>query len=122
MQIIRTILWVALTAILVAFIAMNWDPAAVNFWPLQDGYLHFIWPIGIVALVFFLLGLLPMYLVHRTTRWRLQRRISSLENTAAANAAVLSPMNNPAAHTAPLATSAQLDAEAMRAEARHGTI
>ncbi len=86
MQIIRTILWIALTAILVAFIAMNWEPAPVNFWPLQQSYLHFVWPVGVIALVFFLLGLLPMYLVHRAARWQLHRRIGSLENTLAATA------------------------------------
>ena len=85
MQILRTILWVTLTAILVAFIAMNWAPVAVNFWPLDDGnFLHFQWPVGVVALVFFGLGFAPMWLMHRAGRWRLQRRISALENTVRA--------------------------------------
>lgn len=86
MQIIRTVLWVLITAVLVAFIAMNWTKVPVNFWPLTDGnYLHFEWPVGVVALAFFLLGAVPMWLVHRAGRWRLQRRIHALENTVASS-------------------------------------
>jgi uncharacterized integral membrane protein len=66
MQALRTIGWVILTIILVAFIAINWVTVPVNFWPLSDGtYLRFEWPVGFVALVFFLLGFLPMWLVNR---------------------------------------------------------
>ena len=99
MQIVRTIVWIVITAILVAFIAMNWDHAPVNFWPTGDGYLHLEWPVGLIALVFFLLGLLPMWLLHRAGRWRLTRRIASLENAVRANAVTAPP---------PLATADQL--------------
>jgi uncharacterized integral membrane protein len=89
MQIIRTILWVIVTAMLVAFIAMNWTKVPVNIWPLDDGnYLHFEWPVGIVALLFFALGALPMWIVHRAGRWRLKRRIHSLEHTMQASTPV----------------------------------
>ena len=88
MQIIRTILWVILTALLVAFIAMNWIYVPVNFWPLNNGnYLHLQWPVGLVALLFFLFGAIPMWLVHRATVWRLHRRIQALENTVLATSA-----------------------------------
>jgi len=87
MQIIRTIFWVILTAVLVAFIAMNWTRVPVNIWPLEAGnYLHFEWPVGVIALIFFLLGALPMWLVHRAGAWRLKRRIHSLESTVLASA------------------------------------
>jgi putative membrane protein len=92
MQVIRTILWVLITAVLVAFIAMNWTTVPVNIWPLEDGnYLHFEWPVGIVALVFFLVGALPMWLVHRAGIWRLKRRIHSLESTVLATTAPAAP-------------------------------
>ncbi|MEW9856273.1 lipopolysaccharide assembly protein LapA domain-containing protein [Novosphingobium sp. M1R2S20] len=92
MQVIRTLLWVTLTAILVAFIAMNWTKVPVNFWPLTGGnYVHFEWPVGVVALVFFLFGAVPMWLVHRAAQWRLKRRIHSLENTMLAVGASPSP-------------------------------
>ncbi len=102
MQALRTIGWVILTIILVAFIAINWNTVAVNFWPLSDGtYLRFEWPVGFVALVFFLLGFVPMWLVNRAGRWRTSRRIASLENTLRAS---------PPGAGAPVATTTQLDA------------
>ena len=86
MQILRTVAWIVVTAILVAFIAMNWTKVPVNFWPLDDGnYVHFEWPVGVVALVFFLLGLVPVWLYLRAKSWRLQRRIASLENSLRAS-------------------------------------
>ncbi len=69
MQIVRTVLWIAITAILVAFIAMNWTRVPVNFWPLDDAnYVHFEWPVGVVALVFFVLGMAPVWLYLRACR------------------------------------------------------
>lgn len=101
MQVIRTIVWVVVTAVLVGFIAINWHTAPVNFWPLANGYLHFQWPVGFIALTFFLLGLLPMWLISAIGRWRYARRISALENSVRA----VTPQP-------PLATSTQLDAAA----------
>ena len=98
MQILRTIAWIVVTAVLVAFVAMNWERAPVNIWPLEVGYLHFEWPVGIIALVFFALGLGPMWLLRRADRWRLNRRIASLESSVRA-----------AATAPPLATSTQLE-------------
>jgi uncharacterized integral membrane protein len=104
MQIVRTIVWVLVTIILVAFIAINWEQVPVNFWPLEDGtYLHFNWPVGFVAIVFFLLGLLPMWLLHKGTKWRFNRRISALENSVRS-----ATVSTPSAFT----TSTQLDAAA----------
>jgi uncharacterized integral membrane protein len=88
MNIIRTLVWVAITALLVAFVAMNWDKAPVNFWPIDNGYLHFDWPVGFIALVFFGLGLLPMWLLHRALRWRLARKINTLESSIAQSVGV----------------------------------
>ena len=113
MQIVRTIVWVVITAVLVGFIAMNWDRAPVNIWPTENGYLHFEWPVGVIALLFFLLGLLPMWLLHRAGKWRLNRRIASLENTVRATAvanAVPPATLAPPAQSAPFPTSTQLDA------------
>jgi putative membrane protein len=101
MQVVRTIVWIVITAILVAFVAMNWEHAPVNFWPLQSGYLRFEWPVGFIALFFFLLGAVPTYLLHRASRWRLGRRIASLENSLKATSA-----------PAPLVASTRLEAEA----------
>ncbi len=85
MQAIRTVLWVLLAIVMVAFIAINWVAVPVNIWPVADGtYLHFNWPIGLVVLVSFLLGLVPMWLLHKGARWRFNRRIGTLENSVRA--------------------------------------
>nr|WP_218845106.1 LapA family protein [Novosphingobium marinum] len=94
-------MWIAITAILVAFIAMNWVKAPVNIWPLEDGYLHFEWPVGVIALVFFLLGFVPLWLLHRASMWRMQRRVHSLENSVRAAS---TPSAAPMATTEDVAT------------------
>lgn len=100
MQIIRTLIWIAITIVLVAFIAMNWQRAPVHIWPLERDYLQFDWPVGFIALVFFLLGFTPMWLYHRAGKWRWRRRVSALEQSVRATAA-----------QPPLATSTQLEAQ-----------
>ncbi len=101
MQIIRTIIWIVITAIVVAFMFMNWgEPVPVRFWPVEGGYFQFGWPVGFVALFFFCMGLVPMWLLHKAGRWRLTRRINALENSVRANTI-----------TPPLATTTQLEAE-----------
>lgn len=88
MKYVRTVAWMILTAFVAIFLAMNWgDPVDVRIWPSTDGNnFLFEWPVGIVALVFFLLGLIPTWLYHRGMRWRLERRISALETAARSNA------------------------------------
>ena len=82
MQIVRTILWVALLVLLLAFSFFNWRPVEVQIWD------NLVLETKIPALVVtsFLLGLIPMWLVHRGSKWRLQRRISTLETSVRANA------------------------------------
>ena len=101
MQVMRTVVWALISAVLVAFIAMNWNEAAVNLWPIEgeSKYLHFEWPVGVIALIFFLLGFLPMWLLNRAQVWRLRRRIGSLENSLRA-AATVSPVAQDAVPTA----------------------
>ncbi len=90
MQMIRTIVWIAITAALVAFVAMNWEPAPVNFWPLENGaYLHLQWPVGVIAIFFFAAGALPMWLLSKAGRWRMARRMMALENSVRAGAPTL---------------------------------
>ena len=56
-----------------------------------------------LVVVSFLIGLLPMWLLHKGARWRLNRRIANLENTVRATTAT-----QPAA----VGTTTQLDAAA----------
>ena len=79
MRAIRTVMWMALSAIVVAFIIINWqNKVQINFWIDMDGRpLGFTWPVSLIAIVSFLLGMLPMWLLHTGTRWRLSRQISA---------------------------------------------
>jgi len=102
MQLIRTLILLIVTIVLVAFVAINWQTVPLNLWPLQDGnYLHLEWPVGVIVLVSMVLGFVPMWLIHKGARWRLNRRISFLENSVKS-----ASQSNPAA----IATSTQLDA------------
>ena len=86
MQLIRTLLLLIVTVALVAFVAINWHTAPLNLWPLQDGnYLHLEWPVGFIVLISMVLGFVPMWLIHKGARWRLNRRINLLENSVRAN-------------------------------------
>lgn len=79
MAILRTIFWVLLTAVLVLFAVNNWTPVEVRIW--QTLVLETKLPA--LAIGAFLLGLGPMWLVHRAAQWRLKRRIASLEASMA---------------------------------------
>ena len=96
MQIIRTIVWVLVVVALGLFSLNNWVPVEIKIW---EGL---ILETKLPALVFtaFLLGLLPMWLLAKTGKWRLNRRINVLENSVRANAAP----------PPPLATTTQLEA------------
>ena len=84
MQVIRTIIWVLLTAALVSFIYMNSTLATVRLFPTNNDYVVYTWPVGFIALFFFLAGIVPMWLIHLGHRWRTKRRIASLENAVRA--------------------------------------
>jgi lipopolysaccharide assembly protein A len=92
MQIVRTIVWVVLLVLLLGFSFFNWKPVEVQIWD------NLILETKVPALVIvsFLLGLVPMWLIHRGSKWRLQRRIAGLETAARAHAAPLSPPPQPA--------------------------
>ncbi len=85
MRALKTGLWLLLTLVLVAFTYANPDPVAVHIWP------GLIWETKAPALVIgaLMIGFVPTWLMLRTTRWRLSRRIASLESTLAAQAHAL---------------------------------
>lgn len=76
MQIVRTIVWVLLLVALLVFSFLNWKPVEVQIWT------NLVLETKLPALVViaFLLGLIPMWLVHRGSKWSLKRRISALES------------------------------------------
>ena len=87
MQLLRTLFWVAIAVAASAFAVANWTPITLTLWNgvLVDTYL----PIPLTAA--FLLGFVPYYLLHRATRWSLQRRLSQIERQLAETRNLLSP-------------------------------
>lgn len=82
MQIVRTVVWVLILFGLLTFSFFNWEPVAVTLW----GDLVLETKVPMLVIFSFLLGLVPMWLLHRTAKWRLDRRIQSLETAARSNA------------------------------------
>ena len=93
MNIVRTIVWVLLLALLLIFSVANWDQdVEVQIWD------NLVWDTKLpaVVVVSFLIGLVPMWLLHRTTKWRLQRKIGALETSARTAAMAPAPTASPA--------------------------
>ncbi|MBS0482468.1 MAG: DUF1049 domain-containing protein [Proteobacteria bacterium] len=99
MQIVRTIVWVLLLVALLLFSFNNWQTVEVKIW--EGLVLETKMPV--LVIISFLLGLLPMWLLHQGSKWRSNRRINALENSVRA-ATVSQP--------AMVGTSTQLDAAA----------
>jgi len=74
-QIIRTIVWVLILFGILTFSFFNWDTVEVNLWE----NLVLETKVPVLVIVAFLLGLVPLWLYHRSVKWSLGRRIRSLE-------------------------------------------
>jgi uncharacterized integral membrane protein len=107
MKYVRTVVWVLLLVALVVFSVNNWNPVAVKIW---EG-LVLETKIPALVVIAFLIGLVPMWLLHRATRWNNERRIASLENAARA-AAVVAPVTTEEPAQAPLAPVSPMAAPA----------
>ena len=77
MQFLKTLLWVLLAGLALAFAFNNWNTVPINLWGglMADVNLPFL------VLVAFLLGFVPTLLVLQATRWRLRQRIATLQRT-----------------------------------------
>src|SRR5690554_6585713 len=78
MQFIKTLFWVILAVILVVFAVNNWTLASVQIW----GDVRIDTKLPVLVIGAFLIGFVPLWLLHRTTKWRLGRRIKTLEAAA----------------------------------------
>ena len=92
MQIIRTIVWVIVLIALLLFSINNWQDVEVKIW---EG-LIFQTKLPALVVFSFLLGLVPMWLLHKGASWRWNRRIGTLENSVRA-ASTTSPVAVPVA-------------------------
>jgi uncharacterized integral membrane protein len=98
MKIVRTIVWVLLLVALLIFSVNNWNPVEVKIW---EG-LVLETKIPALVVIAFLIGLVPMWLLHRAARWNNERRIASLESAARASAMAAAPPPQPVASPEPL--------------------
>lgn len=79
MQFFKTMLAVVIAVLIVVFALANRDPVDVNLW----GGLVWSPPLGYLLIFVFLIGWLPAWLLHRTSKWRLGRRIERTEQQLA---------------------------------------
>lgn len=86
MQFIRTAIAVIALIALLIFSVNNWTPIQVRVWDT----LVFDTKLPALVVIAFLAGLVPMWLVAKAGRWRLKRRIQTLENAVLAASQVVS--------------------------------
>lgn len=91
MQFLRTVFWVVLAVLGVLFSIANWTRVTITIW--GGNVVDTRLPVLLVAT--FLIGLVPMLIIHRTTRWSLRRRLDTanrtLTETQAAGVAPIPP-------------------------------
>jgi len=81
MQFLKTLFWVALTAVLVLFAIANWHPVTVELW----GGLEADIKLPVLVFVAFLIGFVPTFLLYRARLWSLGRRLEAHERNAASS-------------------------------------
>jgi uncharacterized integral membrane protein len=79
MQFLRTLFWVILAVIAVVFAANNWTPVNILLW--SDVAVETKLPVLMFGA--FLIGLLPLLLWHRATRWTMRRKLTKVETALA---------------------------------------
>ena len=79
MHFLRTLFWVMIAVVGVIFAMRNWTTASGNVW----GGMQVDVKLPLLLLGAFLLGLVPALILHRTTRWRMRRKLDSAERALA---------------------------------------
>ena len=98
MQFLKTLFWVILAILLVLFARGNWEAVTLELW----GDLEVDVKLPVLLLAVFLLGFLPMFIVHRARLWSLNRRLEAHARQATAVQNVpLGPGHSPAPDVAP---------------------
>ena len=88
MQFLKTIFWVLIAVVGALFSFANWTPVDIRLW----GDLVWSPPLPFPILCAFLLGLVPMLVIHRATRWSLRRRLESANRALTDSIAPPAPM------------------------------
>jgi uncharacterized integral membrane protein len=92
MQFLKTLFWVVLAVMVVLFANANWVQVPVRLW----GGLEADVKLPVLLLAAFLLGFVPMLVLHRARLWGLHRRLESQERQYAAAQAPMVPPARPA--------------------------
>ena len=79
MQFLKTLFWVALAVVLVLFAKGNWHAVTLRLW----GGLEADVKLPILLLAAFLLGFVPMFILHRARLWSVRRRLDAHERQLA---------------------------------------
>ena len=75
MQFLKTLFWVVLAVIMVLFAKVNWNPVTLKLW----GGLEADVKLPVLVGFAFLLGFLPLLVLHVARVWSLKRRLDLLE-------------------------------------------
>lgn len=96
MQFLRTVFWVVLALFVGYFCWANQQRVQVNLW----GGIAWYPPLWFAMICAFLVGLVPVAILHRATRWNLRRKLETANRSivaAPATAPVRSDMAPPGA-------------------------
>lgn len=98
MQFLRTLFAVVVAVVAVVFSLRNWTAVTIHLWGGIDADVK----LPVMLLAAFLLGFLPMFMLHRASRWSLRRRLETAERAVALHgAATTEPMIEPTPSLAP---------------------
>jgi lipopolysaccharide assembly protein A len=75
MRFLKTLIWVTVIVGMIVFAANNWVPASIRLW----GGLWLDSKLPALMIGSFLFGFVPLYIWHRSTIWRMRRRMSFIE-------------------------------------------
>lgn len=78
MSFLKTLLWVIFLVGFVVFAVNNWHPVSIRLW----GGLWLDTKLPALLAVTFLVGYAPLYLWHKTQKFRLNRKILALETVS----------------------------------------
>lgn len=114
MQFLKTAFWVILAVAIALFSKANWDiqPSYTGRVPIKlwDDWILLV-RLPVLIVFAFLLGLLPMWIFARVTRWRIHRRLETAQQALAATAPPAVPSADPASAIVASGDTAQDAAE-----------
>ncbi len=83
MHFLKTLFWVVVAVFLAILASRNWHDVTLSLW----GDIQADVKVPVLLGFMFLLGWLPMFLIHRARMWRLRQRIDNYERQQAATRA-----------------------------------